>query len=96
MNSRSSVTQLLSYLDVIYKARDLNIPGLSEYFDIKKAFDSVPRHLLLNNLQIFRFDSDSKILLGSYLDNSAQCVKINHSLSSFLPITSAVLQGSDF
>ena len=79
---------------VIYKARDLNIQCISIYFDIKKAFDSVPHHLLLNKPQKFSFNIYFNIHLTSYLDNRTQCVKINHSLSSPLPIKSGVPQSS--
>ena len=46
----STVSQLIEYLDLVYTARDQNIPCLAIYFDIQKAFDTIPHDVLLNKL----------------------------------------------
>ena len=55
MKRRSTTTQLTSYFDVLYNYLDKNFPCASVYFDIKKAFDSVPHHKLLTKLAAFGF-----------------------------------------
>ena len=79
-------------MDIIYAILDNNHPCLSIYFDIEKAFDSVPRRLLLTKL--INFDFDFNNLFTSYLDDRRQCVKLENSLSNVIDVTSGVRQGS--
>ena len=85
---------MILYLDAVYSSRDTNSSAVSVYFDIRKAFNSVPHIKLLSKLANFGFDSDFLHLIHSYLTNRSQCVKINQTLSSPLPVTSGVPQGS--
>ena len=94
MKSRSAVSQMITYLDLVYSSRDNNIPALSIYFDVRKAFDTVPHHLLLYKLENFGFDLGFLYLFSSYLLNRYQSVRINKSVSFLLPFTSGVPQGS--
>ena len=94
MKSRSTVSQMIMYLDAVYSSRDTNSSAVSVYFDISKAFDSVPHIKLLSKLANFGFDSEFLHLIHSYLTNRSQCVKINQTLPSPLPVTSGVPQGS--
>ena len=94
MKSRSTVSQMIMYLDVVYSSRDTNSSAVSVYLDIRKAFDSVPHIKLLSKLANFGFDSEFLHLIHSYLTNRSQCVKINQTLSSHLPFTSGVPQCS--
>ena len=92
MKHRNTVSQLVSYLDHVYKSIDNNTPSVSVYFDVKKAFDTVPHHVL--KLQLFGFDNAFFELITSYLTNRKQCVKVNGVLSVVIDVTSGVPQGS--
>ena len=94
MKSRIKISQMIMYLDSIYSARDTNSPAISIYFDARKAFDSVSQQILLSKPVNFGFDSAFLNLFNAYLTNRSQCAKINQSLSSRLPVTSGVPQGS--
>ena len=94
MKHRNTVSQLVSYLDHVYKSIDNNTPSVSVYFDVKKAFDTVPHHVLIYKLQLFGFDNAFIELITSYLTNRKQCVKVNGMLSDVIDVTSGVPQGS--
>ena len=96
MQSRSTVTQLLSYLDHIYSLRDNNVPVVAIYSYVKEAFDSVKHNLLLTKLEKYGFDINFLTFMDSYLFNRRQCVKLDSSLCSEIPVTSGVPQGSLF
>ena len=94
MKSRNTVSQMITYLDLIYSSRDTNIPALSIYFDVRKAFDTVSHHLLQSKLENFGFDLGFLHLFNSYLLKRYQSVRINKFVSFPLPVTSGVPQGS--
>ena len=94
MKLRSTVIQMIDYLDIVYKSQDISSPALSVYFDIRKAFDTVPHHLLLSKLQVLGFCRGFLLLFESYLSDRLQCVKVNETFSSFCNVTSGVPQGS--
>ena len=50
LQNRSTVTQLLPYLDQLYLQLDVDGPSFSMYFDFSKAFDLVSHHKLLQKL----------------------------------------------
>ena len=72
MKLRSTVTQMIDYLDIVYKSQDISSPALSVYFDIRKAFDTVPHHLLLSKLQVLGFCPGFLLLFESYLSDRLQ------------------------
>ena len=58
---RSTVTQLLSFLDEVYQTSDFNVPSAAVYFDFSKAIDSA-RHVFINKLSMYGFDHDFLLL----------------------------------
>ena len=64
------------------------------YLDISKAFDTVPRNLLLKKLYHFGIRGPAYNLLQSYLSNRYQYTLINGFMSDLLPIDFGVPQGS--
>ena len=91
---RSSLQQLLTFINEILCAKQNNI-GLDVLFlDIRKAFDSVAHHILLTKLSKYGLSGGLLKWFHAYLTNRVQCVCINNQLSDLLPVTSGVPQGS--
>ena len=65
MKLRSTVIQKIDYLDIIYKPQDNSSLALSVYFDIRKAFDTAPHHLLLSKLHVLGFCPSFLVLFES-------------------------------
>ena len=91
---RSTVTQLLSFLDKVYHTSDFNVPSAAVYFGFSEAFDSVRHDIILNKLSMYGFDHDFFVLFSFYLCNLSHFVRINAHISSPRPVTSGVTQGS--
>ena len=94
LKNRSTVTQLVEFVDLIYTCNDQNIATWTVYFDFRKAFDSVPHNILLNKWSIMVLDQKFIDLLSSYLRGRSQRVRVDGVLSESLEITSGVPQGS--
>ena len=59
--------------------------------DLSKAFDCMPRNLLLAKLKAYDVSNDTTTLMGSYLSSR---VKLNSATSSLLEVQKGVPQGS--
>ena len=94
MHGRSTVTQLIIFLDSIYKAKDVNETLYAIYLDFSKAFDKVPQDILVRKLQQIGVGGKLLKLLTNYLNNRSQSVMINNNYSDTLPIFSGVPQAS--
>ncbi len=93
---KGSSTDLAIY-DLIEKhlnAKMLKNSSCTIYLDISKAFDTVPRNLLLKKLYHFGIRGPAYELLKSYLSNRYQYTFINGFMSELLPIDFGVPQGS--
>ena len=64
------------------------------YIDFKKAFDTVSHPKLLYKLKIYGFSDRMLALCKALICNRVQRVSINESLSTALPLSSGVAQGS--
>ena len=91
---RSCVTQLLHYLDLVFKGIDSGSNVEIVYTDFEKAFDKVDHGILLSKL--YRLGVRGKLLqlLESYLSERTYRVKVGDSLSTPRLVTSGVPQGS--
>ena len=94
MRRKSTVLQLIIYLQAIYNNVDTNTDCYALYLDFSKAFDSLSHATLLEKLRLFGIGGSLLRLLSSYLTNRLQCVKLNNIISASLPVTSGVPQGS--
>ena len=62
--------------------------------DLSKAFDCIPRELLIAKMDAYGFDLNSLTFFYSYLKNRKQSVKINNTCRIFQILLSGVRQGS--
>ena len=93
---RSTFTNIILYLHKIYLMYDnKNVNNLSSlYLDFEKAFDKVNHLKLIENLSHTGISGACLGLLKNSLGDRYQQVRIGHSISKLLPITSWVPQGS--
>ena len=94
MKGKSTLTQLMTALTNINKIFDQKSPTDVIYFDLSKAFDTVPHDLLLHKLQTFGIHGRLLSWIESYLTNRLQRVTCDGGTSEWLPVSSGVPQGS--
>lgn len=94
IKSRSTVTNLVTFLD--FTAPLVCSQGQSDsiYFDFTNAFDILPHALLLHKLDNYGLSSGYITWLSSYLTNRESCVRFSGQFSSTFIARSGVPQGS--
>jgi Reverse transcriptase (RNA-dependent DNA polymerase) len=92
-SGHSTNTALLKITDDIGMDMDNNLMSILVLLDFSKTFGTVnfKRQKLRN---VFRFFESAIKFIESYLTGRSQCVSANGALSSFLPVTQGVPQGS--
>ncbi|MCP4476079.1 MAG: hypothetical protein GY821_16275 [Gammaproteobacteria bacterium] len=91
---RSPCTQLLECLDDWSKCVRDNMGVYVVYIDFAKAFDTVNHRKLLIKLRGYGICGGVISWIRSFLTDRFQRVKIDHTYSTWLPVTSGVPQGS--
>ena len=91
---KSTTTALLSFSHDCLQTLDNKAEVCSVFFDISKAFDSVPHVLLLQKLSSINLNPYITRWVQSYLTHRTQCVVVNGTNSPALPVVSGVPQGS--
>ena len=94
MASYGCQTTLLRIVEGWKAALDKSMYIGSVLMDLSKAFDCLPHDLLLAKLKAYGVNEDSCNLMGSYLSNRHQRVKIGKNVSSWSTIIKCVPQGS--
>ena len=94
MPAKSTVTQLLSTLTQVNLNIDTGLRTDLIYFDLAKAFDSVPHNLLIHKLKIFGFNGPLLTWMSNYLSHRKQRVTINGEHSNWSEVISDVPQGA--
>ena len=91
---RSSLQQLLLFVNDVITAKENSYEVDTIYVDFKKAFDTVPHTTLLTKLSKYGISGNVFNFYGAYLSNRLQCVNISGVHSNLLPVLSGVPQGS--
>ena len=91
---RSTVTQLLLFLNELYTNLDSGEISYCFYLDFSKRIDKVPHSILLHKLSPFGIGGNLLRLLSSYLSHRVECVKVVHFYSRWETIASGVPQRS--
>ena len=94
ISGRSTVTQLLSYLDKC--AATMAQGGVTDaiYLDFAKAFDTVPHSRLIGKLQAYGITGDLLKWVEAFLRDRSQVVRVNGEESFSAPVLSGIPQGS--
>ena len=94
INRRSTVTQLLNYLDKSTEAiADGDVVDVI-YFDFAKAFDTVPHRRLLMKIEGYGIKNEALAWIRAFLTDRYQVVTVNGKRSSKQRVLSGVPQGS--
>ena len=94
ISGRSTVTQLLRYLD---KCVETIVDGSvvdSIYLDFQKAFDTVPHRRLIGKLKSYGVSGEILSWVMAFLYDRNQVVKVNGTESDSAPVISGIPQGS--
>jgi exonuclease III len=94
MKGKSTTTQIITVLANIHNIFDNREKTDVIYFDLAKAFDSVPHKLLLHKLKSFGIHGKLLNWITDYLTDRMQRVTCEGQNSTWLPVTSGVPQGS--
>ena len=90
----STSTALAFFTDSILDNADNGLITASVFLDLNEAFDTVDHNILLRKLKLIGLDSKSLNWFESYLSNRLQKTSISNTLSSPLPVSVGVPQGS--
>ena len=93
-NKRSTLSNLLVYMEMLTSALDNQIPVDVNYLDFKKAFDTVPHKRLLAKLHDFGIRGLVLKWIEDFLSDRKMFVKIRNASSDHMNVTSRVPQGS--
>ena len=94
MSKRSTVSALIKVIEDWLYALDQGFEVCVVFFDISKAFDTVPHLALLNKLQEIGLDPYLIRWIRNFLCQRSQFVCIDGNSSHSLPVISGVPQGS--
>lgn len=93
---KSTVTQLLAFLDLLTATLDSGDSLDVVYLDFRKAFDSVSHAALLFKLQAYGFQGELLGWIATFLSGRSQQVRVGSSLSESSTVESGVPQGTIF
>ena len=93
-SGKSTTSALTSFTHDCQEALDCGNEVCSVFFDLSKAFDTVPHQQLLHKLSKLHVDPFLIRWVSNYLADRTQTVVLGGAQSTSLPVVSGVPQGS--
>lgn len=93
-SNKSTSDAINEFLSIVVHNLDKGNKALGIFLDLAKAFDTVPASTLLAKLEILGIRGVPLQLLGSYLSDRKQCLRIGDSLSQETGVNYGIPQGS--
>ena len=93
-NDSTAYTELARLVHRLSSGLDQGKTVLACFYDLSKAFDRVWHKGLLAKLHHFGIHGQAHSWLEGYLTNRRRCVRVNETISSWLPVPAGVPQGS--
>jgi len=94
LKKHSTTTNILSSLNDWTLSMHNHRSVVIAYIDFQRAFDAISHTKLIFKLSHYGIDGNLLFWIQAFLTNRSQCVKVNATMSSYLPISSGVPQGS--
>ena len=91
---KSTSSAMAKYLDDVLDGLNESHTCIAAYLDVRKAFDTINHHRLLNKLRAAGIGDTLCSLLENYLSNRKQKTKLYGSLSNLESVSIGVPQGS--
>ena len=90
----STIDTIVCFTEELYQNINNGLTSIAVYIDLRKAFDTVNHHLLINKVRNLGVEGSNLSWIENYLENRTQCTLANNICSKKTAITCGVPQGS--
>ena len=92
--NKSTVSEMLTLYETLQEAKDQGLHSLVILYDLSAAFDTIEPKVLLQKLEIYGFDQNSRSWMESYLTGRSQIATVGGQFSQPVELNFGSPQGS--